>query len=232
MTTVTRLFLTSSRMKVGSLAGPWGYANTSAGFLDKISLLRGYTDLAREIKNFNLPVIDIDGVFMLKKIGAPQHPFHLKKASLHAHSMPNVKAATGAGSAVPDRGRTTSDSLNGSAQGSGRSPSPMKSGPSPTKDGNATNGNQYLDPTIPMSKRQFMPLLRRLPLAKVDADKPPPCNNYYLDSRRGCTSGENCRYGHHYILTQEQLRDLSANARKTPCPFVNKSACALSSFTQ
>jgi hypothetical protein len=123
------------------------------GLLDKIFLLRGYADLAREIKNFNLPVADIEGIFMTKKIGAPPHPFHLKKAAAHTNSMPNVKAATaGAGT---DRGRTTSAKTD-SAKDSGDSPrseSPVKNGSSPVNNDRATTGDRYLDPTIPMSKR-------------------------------------------------------------------------------
>jgi hypothetical protein len=194
------------------------------GLLDKIFLLRGYADLAREIKNFNLPVADIEGIFMTKKIGAPPHPFHLKKAAAHTHSMPNVKAAT-AGAGI-DRGRTTSAKTD-SAKDSGDSPrseSPVKNGSSPVNNDRATTGDRYLDPTIPMSKRMCV---RRAvhDHTEQDADKPPPCNNYYLDTKRGCSAGVNCRYGHNYILTVDQLKELTLNARKTPCPSLNKSTC-------
>lgn len=46
------------------------------GFLDKVTILRGYKDVARELKDLNLPIAEIDGVFMVHKIPS----FAFKKA--------------------------------------------------------------------------------------------------------------------------------------------------------
>lgn len=50
-----------------------GYASTvnqlqNEGHLDKLILLRGYKDLAHEINSLNLPQLEIEGVFITKKL--------------------------------------------------------------------------------------------------------------------------------------------------------------------
>lgn len=64
-----------------------GYTSTlnqlqNEGLHSKITILRGYKDLAYELKSLNLPHVEIEGVFMTKKLqnsakkytpAAPQH---------------------------------------------------------------------------------------------------------------------------------------------------------------
>jgi hypothetical protein len=50
-----------------------GYTSTlnylqNEGLLDKVTLLRGYEVLAKELRNLNLPHLEIEGVFMAKKL--------------------------------------------------------------------------------------------------------------------------------------------------------------------
>ncbi len=59
----------------GSLSGAHdnGYTSTlnllqNEGLLDKVVLLKGYKELAHEINNLRLPQLDIDGVFIQKKL--------------------------------------------------------------------------------------------------------------------------------------------------------------------
>ncbi|TRM68242.1 hypothetical protein BD626DRAFT_113332 [Schizophyllum amplum] len=57
---------------------------------------------------------------------------------------------------------------------------------------------RLIDPTLPLHKQN-----------------PPPCNEHYLMT---CTKGPGvCKYGHDYVLTQDQLASLAANAKKAPC---------------
>jgi len=56
----------------------------------------------------------------------------------------------------------------------------------------------YVDPTIPLHKQT-----------------PAPCNFYYLAT---CKDGMKCKFGHHYILTPEQLEDFRESAKQYPCP--------------
>jgi hypothetical protein len=56
-----------------------GYKSTLAyleneGLLGKVVLLRGYKDLAMELRTLGLPVLEIDGVFMTKKM--PSNSYH------------------------------------------------------------------------------------------------------------------------------------------------------------
>lgn len=50
-----------------------GYASTlnslnNEGFLDKVILLRGYRDVAHELKNLQLPLVEFKGIFMTQKL--------------------------------------------------------------------------------------------------------------------------------------------------------------------
>lgn len=54
-----------------------------------------------------------------------------------------------------------------------------------------------------------------------DTDNPPPCTLFYL--AENCKWGASCQYSHHYLLQEEHYAELRAGARKSPCPFKNKS---------
>ncbi|KAF9229318.1 hypothetical protein BS17DRAFT_16202 [Gyrodon lividus] len=73
-----------------------------------------------------------------------------------------------------------------------RSATPGKSHPLP----------RYPDPSLPLHKQN-----------------PRPCIFFYLSK---CKLGDRCIYGHNYSLTPENLAELRANAKKSPCPTVNR----------
>lgn len=52
-----------------------------------------------------------------------------------------------------------------------------------------------------------------------DVEKPPPCTLFYLAS---CKHGTDCKYAHDYILEAEHYKEIRTNAKKAPCPFINK----------
>lgn len=54
-------------------------------------------------------------------------------------------------------------------------------------------------------------------------EKPPPCTVHYLSNN--CKFGAQCRYGHDYVLEPKHHAEIKANAKKMPCPAVNKSKC-------
>lgn len=67
-----------------------GYSSTlnylqNEGLQDKLTILLGYKDLAYELKNLNLPLLEIEGVFMTKKM--PNINMH-KKTNSYGQSMP------------------------------------------------------------------------------------------------------------------------------------------------
>lgn len=61
---------------------------------------------------------------------------------------------------------------------------------------------KYINPNIPLSKQN-----------------PPPCTLFYLAS---CRHGSDCKYGHDYLLDADHYETMRQNAKKAPCPSVNK----------
>jgi hypothetical protein len=116
-----------------------GYTTTltqlqTEGLLSKIILLRGYAEIARELQNLDLPVADIENVFMKQKITT--HPFGLKKGAT-THSTPNIK-----GTADFDRFRTTSQA------GSVGIGSPIKANKGLIAADISNKGQKRLDPRV------------------------------------------------------------------------------------
>lgn len=81
-----------------------GYTSTLAslqneGLLDKIVLLRGYKDLAIELKHLQLPVVEVEGVFRSTKMqGHTRHGLQKLATSMYVNkpeSSTNVLKATG-----------------------------------------------------------------------------------------------------------------------------------------
>ncbi|KAJ7254077.1 hypothetical protein B0H12DRAFT_570449 [Mycena haematopus] len=136
------------------------------GFLHKVVLLRGYKDLAMELKNLRLPELTIDGLFMTHKL--PTNVFQ-RNRNYFPEFLPSVSAP----------------------------PSPQKS---ITSFGDSES--RYLEPGVPLHKQT-----------------PPPCTFYYLAV---CKQGAKCTYGHDYILTPTNYTELRENAKKSPCPMVNR----------
>ena len=69
-----------------------GYASTlnylqTEGLLEKVTLLRGYEVLAKEVRSLNLPQLQIEGVFMTKKL----HSKSPSKLSLLPIIMPPLE---------------------------------------------------------------------------------------------------------------------------------------------
>jgi hypothetical protein len=85
-----------------SLTGHTGHDNgyttiltqlQTEGLLSKVTLLRGYADIARELQNLNLPIADVQNIFLKQKIVS--HPFGLKKVGATV-STPNIKSTVDA----------------------------------------------------------------------------------------------------------------------------------------
>jgi hypothetical protein len=103
--------------------------------MPKIILLRGYADIARELQILNLPVAEIEGVFLKQKIVS--HPFAFKKGAA-THSTPNIKT-------VGDTERFRSPSKSGqAATGSPTKPST----PLAQLINFGQTGGKHLDPSI------------------------------------------------------------------------------------
>ncbi|KAL1666142.1 hypothetical protein GGF50DRAFT_51288 [Schizophyllum commune] len=220
-----------------------GYVNTlrsviTAGFKEKLVLLRGYSDMAAGITELNLPDYTIPELFRPSKITIPTRK---SISQLPTEDLPAaaVKVAT------PDHEASTPAVVNGATTAStpaARAPSPETATNRPVaavKAAGASYSTALLqqrrgsiprttspereehhpdrsasptwNPTIQKKK-----LNHNVPLSK---NKPPPCTLFYLAE---CKFGDECKYGHHYELTPDDLEEIRRNAKKGPCPSVNK----------
>ncbi|KAH7104356.1 hypothetical protein BKA62DRAFT_694409 [Auriculariales sp. MPI-PUGE-AT-0066] len=160
--------------------------------LSKIVFLKGYKDIAAELLALGLPTAEIDGLFLERKIVLGQS--YYKQQQEQPKSRPSSPTKRGTlGSGAP----TESAQLRGKL---------------------ANYAAQQQSPTKPKSKAAgksggvvVTGLLSKL--------VPPPCNLHYLAS---CPQGTDCRYGHHYKLTTDQVETVRLNARKSPCPQANR----------
>jgi len=57
-------------------------------------------------------------------------------------------------------------------------------------------------------------------------DKPPPCTLHYLAT---CKHESDCKYGHDYLLKEEHYEEIRKNAKKAPCPSLNKGRILINS---
>ncbi|KIJ38463.1 hypothetical protein M422DRAFT_781394 [Sphaerobolus stellatus SS14] len=151
-----------------------GYATTlnalnNEGYLDKVILLRGYHEVAFELRALQLPYAEFEGVFMTRKL--PYNPS--RKPSAH------------------------------SSGDSERRPAKISHGPQPS-----------------ITKHKVKSHLAPIMLASGTKFDPPPCNFHYLAV---CKSAGNCRYGHDYQLTPDDLTIMRVNAKKSPCGHANRS---------
>ncbi|KIJ68416.1 hypothetical protein HYDPIDRAFT_24698 [Hydnomerulius pinastri MD-312] len=69
----------------------------------------------------------------------------------------------------------------------------------------------------PGKGRAFLRYLN--PLLPLNKQSPRPCTFFYLSK---CKQGDKCSYGHNYYLTPENLAELRENAKKSPCPNINR----------
>ncbi|KAI0361652.1 hypothetical protein OH77DRAFT_1508535 [Trametes cingulata] len=184
-----------------------GYTSTlnllqNEGLLDKVILLKGYKDLAHEIDSLNLPQLEIEGIFITKKL----YTNGTKKAAAAAAAAAArpaivVSTATSSPKSVNSPKPAKQPALQQvqeAEKARSKAGTPVSKGAKPA---NPTREPRPLDPTQPLHKQ-----------------KPPPCNFHYLAR---CNNGDHCKYEHHYPLTPEQIAELRINAKKWPCPAVN-----------
>ncbi|KAH9849783.1 hypothetical protein C2E23DRAFT_736548 [Lenzites betulinus] len=194
-----------------------GYTSTlnllqNEGLLDKVILLKGYKDLAHEISNLSLPQLEIDGVFITKKL----------------YTNGTKKAAAAAAAAAVALKPVAATSSNTSSPKSVNSPKPAKqSALQNVQDAEKTRSKAGTPVSSASSSKGTAAKVPRPldPTQPLHRQKPPPCNFHYLAR---CTNGDHCRYEHNYPLTPEQVTELRVNAKKWPCPAVNNgNRCAL-----
>ncbi|EPQ60792.1 hypothetical protein GLOTRDRAFT_124541 [Gloeophyllum trabeum ATCC 11539] len=84
-----------------------GYTSTlnylqNEGLVEKIVLLRGYRDLASELKSLNLPNLEIEGVFMLRKLPTfPHKKSSTPPSTIQAEDFDKFRTSSRASNALP-----------------------------------------------------------------------------------------------------------------------------------
>lgn len=177
----------------------------TAGFKDKLVLLRSYKVSAAGIDMLGLPSMTIPQLFIQDKFvtspsGAPAGQA-LDPLSVAADNAMNIsspmsyKSVLRAGQQGQNQAAISELDAPGSAS-SNTSDEPINHRASPSKRLRRVN--------------------RHIPLSKHN---PPPCTLFYLAS---CKHGTDCKYGHDYILEDDHYETIRENARKGPCPAINR----------
>lgn len=181
-----------------------GYATSlrshiTAGFKEKLILLKSYEETATDIAALNLPLLTIPNLFLPEKLLNPPC------------TPPGLNSRISPPSGLSFESLPTGPTDYSRAVRAGRRI------PTPELDSNCSTTSEdespdvYLPPTS--QKRHLTP---GLPLSK---HKPPPCTMFYLAN---CKFGQGCKYGHDYLLDAEGYEELKQNAKKKPCPSTNQ----------
>ncbi|KAF8607930.1 hypothetical protein BDV93DRAFT_519918 [Ceratobasidium sp. AG-I] len=204
-----RTFVTTPQTRVVYFGGGHdsGYGGAlshyqNLGFEDKIVILKGYAELAYDLRNLPFKTISSDSLFMQEKIdtessGSLTGAF--STASNVNQNAPVFSYASAATLVVPKPVSV------------GRSPSPGHSR-RPSRE-LPRGGQRRIDTSKPLHKQT-----------------PSICNYYYLSSR-GCRNvSVDCQHAHDYALNDEQKHTLHDYMQTVPCDHGNEcinEACIL-----
>ncbi|KIK65410.1 hypothetical protein GYMLUDRAFT_38863 [Collybiopsis luxurians FD-317 M1] len=195
----------------------------TAGYKNKLILLKSYTEMAAGIAEMDLPVLTIPDLFIPQKLAietaAPRVPSYSNATKV----PPPVGASTETNKLqkeTPANSQTTSPPISYSIAAANH----YKRESTPElvdSEGSASGESDYLDDlphdavvaAMAQSSRYINP---SIPLWK---HKPPPCTLFYLAT---CKHGANCKYSHDYYLESEHYESMRTNAKKQPCPAVNR----------
>ncbi|KAH0840069.1 hypothetical protein J3R83DRAFT_1036 [Lanmaoa asiatica] len=215
-----------------------GYVNVlrsviTEGFRDKLILMPGYSDVALDIKALMLPELRIPDLFMTSKLVPPSYisiasgpPPGLPITPRLAASNPQISnssitsitpARTPADFTDTSPRRNSIQSYKSALQIGRNDPFPYEpSDSSGSTDANDVHPAQLVHFTRRLSSPGKRRLNPKLPLSKHN---PAPCTLFYLAQ---CRHGSDCKYGHDYLLDEEDYQELSENAKKTPCKITNE----------
>jgi len=208
-----------------------GYTTTlshlqTEGLLNKLIALRGYSEIAWQLRDYKIPECNIPGVFMTQKMQVRQNLSLRKPPTTFNQAQPNLYFPQPQGD-PPFARLQPSPSFNQAQPNlhfpqpqanppfARLQPSPSFSPPMPT----ASPFQPMSAPTSPEYVTRVIsppsPVLYVDPTLPLHKQTPPPCNFFYLAR---CRDGKRCRFGHHYILSSEELADFRRTAKKYPCP--------------
>ncbi|KAK7061599.1 hypothetical protein R3P38DRAFT_2495455 [Favolaschia claudopus] len=193
---------------VGSLR-----SQITAGFRDKLILLKGYTQMANAISGLDLPVIDSGDLFMPQKLST------VNRWTTISQSPSQI--ATDADT-MPDDSSKVSNPESDELDGAGVSYSQVlqRAAAAPSSRENLRERSSSIETSWSTSST---PPTRR-PNPNLILDKQPPCSLFYLAN---CKHGTKCKYAHDYDLTEDHLQEMRTNSRLGPCPLLNRGEICL-----
>ncbi|KAH7343721.1 hypothetical protein B0J17DRAFT_188440 [Rhizoctonia solani] len=197
-----RVFVAAPQTKVVYFGGGHdsGYAGTlsryqNLGLEDKIVILKGYDDIAYDLRKFPFRIMSTDGLFMPEKVDLdpqtdvlPQpNPQPMgRSAGWNRTTPPAVTSyASAATLTVPPLATKN------------RSPSPSHARRASRDTGRG--GQRRIDTSKPLHKQI------------------PSICNYHVLSIRGCRNGPDCPHAHDYVLTEDQKNNLRDYMLTVPC---------------
>ncbi|WWD22538.1 hypothetical protein CI109_107031 [Kwoniella shandongensis] len=233
-----------------------GYANILSSLqtesrLSKLLLLKGYSDLAPQLKQYSSRVVSIPDLFRTTRVPTTFSSVAAAtpSASTAGQSVPAPKSGKKATEALPeDISETTSEdaievfewkSMSNTKANFKKDKKQIQNG----KDGKAyakknkfnksasvgeSRDNEEWTETSGKKKKDK----KRSKKDKEAADlvrnlDPRPCHTFYL-SPWGCKNGDDCAYGHEYDLNDRQLDELARLAKSIICPFAKDDRCKFS----
>ncbi|KAJ7228802.1 hypothetical protein GGX14DRAFT_415110 [Mycena pura] len=189
------------------------HSQITAGFRDKLILLKAYTQLATAIAALDLPLLEIADLFIAQKLASPRwmppayySPNQMVTDTDHAADESSKMLSGEASDEVDATGLSYSRVLQRAApnlrESRTRERSPSTEASWEGHQHTPGTGTRHINPSLRLSKQ-----------------KPPPCTLFYLSN---CKHGSNCKYGHDYLLNDEHYREMRENARLAPCPSINR----------
>ncbi|KAJ3883159.1 hypothetical protein F5051DRAFT_392159 [Lentinula edodes] len=198
----------------------------TAGYKNKLILLKSYAEMASGIAEMDLPILTIPDLFVAQKLGvtevaASRFPSYssativgeTKETNKQIPANPQIVSPPTSYSsvtAVPYKRDSTPDLDFSEGSTSGESDydddlphnAVVAAMASPNSSSQSFSNSRYINPNIPLWKH-----------------KPPPCTLFYLAS---CKHGSTCKYSHDYYLEAEHYEVMRENAKKQPCPAANR----------
>ncbi|KAF4602265.1 hypothetical protein EYR40_005470 [Pleurotus pulmonarius] len=89
----------------------------------------------------------------------------------------------------------------------------------PTPDLDSSSSSDASDSSDENASPRITPARHVNPNIPLSKHKPPPCTLFYLAN---CKYGSECKYAHNYLLQEDHYTEIRTNAKKAPCPSINK----------
>ncbi|KAJ6629144.1 hypothetical protein B0H10DRAFT_1904277 [Mycena sp. CBHHK59/15] len=198
----------------------------TAGFRDKLILLKGYTQMATAIAALDLPTLAISELFMTQKLPTGPRWMTTPQAAIQSandtDTISNQQAKTPSESDEVDiKGASYSRVLQRAAAPGFRENSPPTEASGEGSCSSAHTGTRHINPQFVEWRAYY----NRKPTDAahlISAFSPPPCTLFYLSN---CKHGTQCKYAHDYLLNEEHFQEMRSNALLAPCPIINRGFC-------